>query len=73
VHCDDRMGMLKEMTAVISDGNTNIRGVDMRASDSGEAVVEFVIEAEDLPHLNRLVLGLRRVNGVREVQRASKI
>jgi GTP pyrophosphokinase len=65
--------MLKEMTAVISDGNTNIRGVDMRASDSGEAVVEFVIEAEDLPHLNRLVLGLRRVNGVREVQRASKI
>ena len=30
VFCDDRTGMLKELTAVISDENTNIRGVEIR-------------------------------------------
>jgi GTP diphosphokinase / guanosine-3',5'-bis(diphosphate) 3'-diphosphatase len=73
VFCDDRTGMLKELTAVISDDNTNIRGVEMRHDESGEAVIEFVVEAEDLRHLNRIVLGLRRVNGVRSVQRTQKL
>ena len=73
VVCDDRTGMLKELTAVISDDNTNIRGVEMRHDDSGEAIIEFVVEAEDLRHLNRIVLGLRRVSGVRSVQRTQKL
>ena len=72
VFCDDRTGMLKELTAVISDDNTNIRAVDIRDED-GEAVVEFVVEAEDLRHLNRMVLGIRRVAGVRSVQRTQKL
>ncbi len=73
VYCDDRTGMLKELTAVISDDNTNIRGVDINHDDNGEAVIEFVVEAEDLRHLNRMVLGLRRVQGVRTVQRTQKL
>jgi GTP pyrophosphokinase len=73
VFCDDRAGMLKELTAVISDDNTNIRGVEAREGEDGEAIVEFVVEAEDLRHLNRMVLGLRRVAGVRTVQRTQKL
>jgi GTP pyrophosphokinase len=73
VYCDDRSGMLKELTAVISDDDTNIRGVDVRRDENGEANIEFVVEAEDLRHLNRMVLGLRRVSGVRDVKRAQKI
>jgi len=73
VFCDDRTGMLKELTAVISDNNTNIRGVEIHHDDNGEAVVEFVVEAEDLHHLNRMVLGIRRVAGVRAVQRTQKL
>ena len=73
VYCDDRTGMLKELTAVISDDNTNIRGVDIHHDDNGEAVIEFIVEAEDLRHLNRMVLGIRRVNGVRAVQRTQKL
>jgi GTP diphosphokinase / guanosine-3',5'-bis(diphosphate) 3'-diphosphatase len=73
VFCDDRAGMLKELTAVISDDDTNIRGVDTRHDKDGEAAVEFVVEAEDLRHLNRMVLGIRRVPGVRSVQRTQKI
>ncbi len=73
VFCDDRSGMLKELTAVISDDDTNIRGVDIRRDESGEAIIEFIVEAEDLHHLNRMVLGLRRVSGVRTVQRTQKL
>ncbi len=73
VFCDDRTGMLKELTAVISDDNTDIRGVDIRRDPNGEAILEFTVEAEDLRHLNRMVLGLRRVSGVRDVKRAQKM
>ena len=73
VYCDDRTGMLKELTAVISDENTNIRTVDSRRGNNDEAMVEFVVDAEDVRHLTRLVQGLRRVPGVRDVQRSQKI
>ena len=73
VYCDDRTGMLKELTAVISDENTDIRGVELSRDEEGEAKIEFVVEAEDVRHLNRMVLGLRRVDGVRNVQRAQKV
>jgi GTP pyrophosphokinase len=72
VACDDRTGMLKELTAVISDDNTNIRGVDIRQDDDGEAEIAFVVEAEDVRHLNRMVMGLRRVSGVRAVKRTQQ-
>jgi GTP diphosphokinase / guanosine-3',5'-bis(diphosphate) 3'-diphosphatase len=73
VFCDDRAGMLKELTAVISDDDTNIRSVDTRRSSDGEAIVEFVVDAEDLHHLNKMVMGLRRVPGVRTVQRSQQL
>jgi GTP diphosphokinase / guanosine-3',5'-bis(diphosphate) 3'-diphosphatase len=73
VFCDDRTGMLKELTAVISDENTDIRGVELRRDEDGEAIIEFIVEAEDLRHLNRMVLGLRRVQGVRRVERTQKV
>jgi guanosine-3',5'-bis(diphosphate) 3'-pyrophosphohydrolase len=73
VYCDDRAGMLKEMTAVISDDNTNIRTVDSRSGHNGDATVEFIVDAEDVHHLTRLVQGLRRVPGVRDVQRSQKL
>jgi guanosine-3',5'-bis(diphosphate) 3'-pyrophosphohydrolase len=73
VFCDDRTGMLKELTAVVSEDNTNIRSIDTHQGDGNEAIVEFVTEAQDLHHLNRMVLALRRVGGVRAVQRTQKL
>jgi GTP pyrophosphokinase len=73
VACDDHPGMLRELTAVISDDDTNISAVDIRKDDNGDAIIEFVVEAQDLHHLNRMVLGLRRVGGVRAVQRTQKL
>ncbi len=73
VYCDDRAGMLKNLTPVISDDGTNIRSVDSRAGNDGEAIVEFIVEAEDVAHLDRIVLGLRNLSGVRDVERANKV
>jgi GTP diphosphokinase / guanosine-3',5'-bis(diphosphate) 3'-diphosphatase len=73
VFCDDRAGMLRELTAVISDDGTNIRAVDTKAASSAEAVVEFVVDASDVGHLIRLMNGLRRLPGVRDVQRQQKL
>ncbi len=73
VLCDDRTGMLKEFTAIISDEGTNIRSVDTKGAADGSAVVDFIIEIVDLRQLNRLIQGLRRVPGVRDVQRVQKI
>ena len=73
VLCDDRAGLLKEFTAIISDDGTNIRSSASNATADGGAVVDFVVEALDVRHLNRLVDKLRRVQGVRDVQRVQKI
>jgi GTP pyrophosphokinase len=73
VHCDDRAGMLKEITAIISDENTNIRTMETHLGDAGDAQIQFVIDAEDVKHLTRLVQALRRLPGVRDVQRSQKL
>jgi GTP pyrophosphokinase len=74
VICDDRAGMLKELTAIISDDGTNIRSMDSKLMEDGvSAQVEFVVETVDVRHLNKLVQTMRRVSGVREVQRVQKI
>jgi predicted amino acid-binding ACT domain protein len=73
VLCDDRAGLLKEFTAIISDDGTNIRSSSSNATADGGAVVDFVIETVDVRHLNRLVDKMRRVQGVRDVQRVQKI
>ncbi len=73
VICDDRAGMLKEFTAIISDDGTNIRSVDTKPTPEGTTVVDFVVETVDVRHLNKLVQNLRKVPGVRDVQRVQKI
>jgi GTP pyrophosphokinase len=73
VICDDRAGLLKEFTAIIADDGTNIRSVDTRPTPEGTMVVDFVVETVDVRHLNKLVQNLRKVPGVRDVQRVQKI
>jgi GTP pyrophosphokinase len=72
VFCDDRPAMLKQLTAVISDGNTNIRNIEARTADS-QATIDIVIDIEDVKHLERVMTGLRKIPGIHDVQRLSKI
>ena len=70
--CDDRFGMLKQITAVISDTQTNIRDISARTSN-GQANVDVVLEIADLKHLQRIIDGVRQIPGVHDVQRLQKI
>jgi guanosine-3',5'-bis(diphosphate) 3'-pyrophosphohydrolase len=72
VFCEDRSGMLKQITALISDENTNIRNIEARTANS-QATIDVVIEIEDLKHLERLINGLRKIPGISDVQRIKKI
>jgi guanosine-3',5'-bis(diphosphate) 3'-pyrophosphohydrolase len=70
--CDDRSGMLKQMTAVISDENTNIRNIEARTASS-HATIDVVVDIAELKQLERVIAGLRKIPGVHDVQRVQKI
>jgi guanosine-3',5'-bis(diphosphate) 3'-pyrophosphohydrolase len=72
VFCDDRFGMLKQITAVISDTQTNIRNIEAR-TNNGQANVDIVLDIADLKHLENIVNGVRKIPGVHDVQRLQKI
>ncbi|MGH9501605.1 MAG: RelA/SpoT family protein [Terriglobales bacterium] len=72
VFCDDRFGMLKQITAVISDTQTNIRNIEARTSN-GQANVDIVLDIADLKHLENIVNGVRKIPGVHDVQRLQKV
>ena len=72
VFCDDRFGMLKNITGVIGDAKSNIRNIAAHTSNS-QASVEVVLDIADLKHLETIIVGLRKIPGVHEVQRLQKI
>ena len=72
VFCDDRPGMLKQITSIISDANTNIRNIEAKTGDA-HATVDVIIDIEDLKHLERMITGIRKIPGVRDVQRVQKL
>jgi GTP diphosphokinase / guanosine-3',5'-bis(diphosphate) 3'-diphosphatase len=72
VFCDDRFGMLKQITAVISDAKTNIRDVQVRSSNA-QANIDVILDIADLKHLENIINGVRKIPGVHDVQRLQKV
>ncbi len=72
VFCDDRFGMLKSITGVIGDAQSNIRNIAAHTSNS-QASVDIVLDIADLKHLEQIITSLRKIPGVHEVQRLQKI
>jgi GTP diphosphokinase / guanosine-3',5'-bis(diphosphate) 3'-diphosphatase len=70
--CDDKWGMLKQITAVISDTKTNIRNIEARTAN-GQANIDVVLDIQDLKHLENIISGVRKIPGVHDVQRLQKI
>ncbi|MGA9566171.1 MAG: bifunctional (p)ppGpp synthetase/guanosine-3',5'-bis(diphosphate) 3'-pyrophosphohydrolase [Candidatus Korobacteraceae bacterium] len=72
VLCDNRPGMLKQITAVISDANTNIRNIEAKTAET-HATVDIIVDIADVKHLERIISGVRKIPGVRDVQRVQKV
>src|ERR1041385_1326129 len=70
IHTDDRPGMLNQLTSVLSDENTNIRSLEARgATDHDGGVVDITVDVRDKKQLEKLVNAMRRISGVRDVER----
>jgi len=72
VLCDNRPGMLKQITAVISDTNTNIRNIEAKTAET-HATVDIIVDIADVKHLERIISGVRKIPGVRDVQRVHRV
>jgi guanosine-3',5'-bis(diphosphate) 3'-pyrophosphohydrolase len=71
VRTDDRPGLLNQLTSILSTENTNIRSLEARTdAEHGEgAIIEMTVEVRDKKQLEKLVLAMRRISGVRDVER----
>ena len=72
VHTDDRPGLLHQLTSVLSGENTNVRSLeaktDVNASNDA-ALVEMTVDVRDKKQLEKLCSAMRRISGVRDVER----
>src|SRR5262249_13002457 len=70
IHTDDRPGMLNQLTGVLSDEHTNIRSLEAKgATDHDGGVVDITVDVRDKKQLEKLVNAMRRISGVRDVER----
>ncbi len=74
ISTDDRPGMLAQFTQVLFSENSNIRTLEARGDDErGDegAVVDMKIEVRDKRQLEKILSALRRIPGVRDIERKS--
>jgi len=72
VYADDRPGVLNSLTSILSKENTNIRTLDARSDESraGDgAIIEMTIEVRDKKQYQRVTTAMRRISGVRDIER----
>jgi GTP pyrophosphokinase len=72
VSSDDRPGIITQVSAVISGEDANIRNIEAKTGNA-QATIDVVFETRDVNHLNRIITGIRRVHGVRDVERVQKL
>jgi GTP diphosphokinase / guanosine-3',5'-bis(diphosphate) 3'-diphosphatase len=68
----DRRGLFADIASTISAANTNIKSADIRADEHG-MTGQFVIEIENLAHLNRVLTAIKKVKGVVSVERREQL
>ncbi len=72
VYTDDRPGMLHEITSIFYKENCNIRSVEARGDhgkDEDSAVIDLTAEVNDKRQLEKIVSAMRRISGVRDIER----
>ena len=69
---EDRKGILADVTSKIAGINTNIRNVEARSDADQTGRIDMTVEISDLKHLQKVIKSLRSVDGVVDVERASR-
>jgi GTP diphosphokinase / guanosine-3',5'-bis(diphosphate) 3'-diphosphatase len=69
---EDRKGMLAEISAKVSDINTNITNMEARTGDDQQARIDMTVEIKDVKHLEKVIRSIKGVQGVIEVERTAR-
>jgi GTP pyrophosphokinase len=71
IYTDDRPGMLNQLTSLLFAEQSNIRSLEARSEHKGVegAVIDMTVEIRDKKQLERVVSAVRRISGVRDVER----
>jgi guanosine-3',5'-bis(diphosphate) 3'-pyrophosphohydrolase len=74
VHTADRPGLLNQLTSALLNEQTNIRSLEARGEDlqtADGAVIDMTLEVRDKKQLERVVSAIRRISGVKDIERVN--
>jgi guanosine-3',5'-bis(diphosphate) 3'-pyrophosphohydrolase len=75
IHSEDRPGILNQLTQALFGEQTNIRSLEARADDENateDAVIDVTVEVRDKKQLERIVSSIRRISGIRDIERVNQ-
>ena len=64
--------MLAEISAKVSDINTNITNMEARTGEDQQARIDMTVEISDVKHLERVIKSIKGVQGVLGVERTAR-
>jgi GTP diphosphokinase / guanosine-3',5'-bis(diphosphate) 3'-diphosphatase len=76
VQTDDRPGLLHQLTTVLANENTNVRSLEAKtdfSQNNDGASVEMTVDVRDKKQLEKLCSAMRRISGVRDVERTNNV
>lgn len=72
VRATDRKGLLAEITTIIDESKINIGSFHSRTTKDKMAIINFILEINDIEQLNKLIRKFRKIEGVMDVFRAKQ-
>jgi len=69
VHCMNQKGMLTGISGAISNAEANIVSANVASTADQMGINNFVIDVDDLDHLNRVINAILKIKGVTKVER----
>ncbi|HUF24808.1 MAG TPA: bifunctional (p)ppGpp synthetase/guanosine-3',5'-bis(diphosphate) 3'-pyrophosphohydrolase [Vicinamibacterales bacterium] len=71
LHVEDRKGILADVSSRVAGINTNIQTLEA-TTDEQRGSIRMTVEINDLKHLERVIKSLKGIEGVLDVERASR-
>jgi guanosine-3',5'-bis(diphosphate) 3'-pyrophosphohydrolase len=69
----DRPGMLADITGIISENSANIRTFESGGEDNTRARIEVALDVQDRKQLERILAGIKRIQGVFDIERVYNV
>ena len=71
-YADDRPGILSHLTSVVFQEGSNIKSLEAQPDEQrgdGSAIINVLLDVKDKKQLERVVAAVRRISGIRDVER----